>query len=255
MLYRLFSPGTYRRDPQAETVKGADSMKGLNINCLVVLVPSLIAAVYGIAVILRRVKGLYFSMGVMAIVCQMIGQLAYCITAFTGHSQQLGFHVGTLGSVGSCLFFLTANIGPVDQLVDDKSRDLRKYRLLASTAPAAAIALFVFCALVMQRRNCYVGFITSLILTVAVVMPLYFSMKMAIIPDVKGGFIYCMRPYNYAVTALGLLNTLERGLRNLWMGETVLESVLMYVLYAAIGICTLVVTAFLTRGANQWKGI
>lgn|GEM_PF-1045027 len=230
-------------------------MNGLNICYLTALVPALIAAVYGIAVILRKYRGLYFVMEVMAIVCLMIGQLAYCITAFTGASRPSEFHIGTLGAVGSCLFFMTANIGPMNQLADDNREQLQKYRLLASTGPIAAVILLAFCVFIMNRRNCYIGFTTSLIMTAFTVVPLYFSTKMAIIPDVEDGFISCMRPNNYAVTVLGLLNTLERGMRNLWFGDTVIENLLMYALYISIGLCTLVVIMLLKKGAKRWTEI
>lgn len=224
-------------------------MNGLKICCILVLLPSVLAAVYGITVVLRKYRGLYFSMGVLAVVCLMIGQLSYCITAFTGHTQNYGFHICTLGSIGCCLFFMMANIGPVNQLADNQSR---KYWALASIGPMLATGLFLFCVCMMERRSCYLGIVTSLIMTLFIMMPLYFSTKMALIPDVEGGFLSCMRPYNIAVTVLGLLNTLECGLRNLWFGLTAIETVLRYALYGAIGLCTLIVMALLKRGAKQW---
>lgn len=227
----------------------------IRICCLSILIPSLLATIYGLAVVLRKNRGLYFTIGVLAIICLMIGQLAYFITALTRNPQFLNFHIGTLGSIGCCLFLLTANMGPMNQLADDGSKKLKKYRLLALLGPAFNFAIFAFCLILMVQRNNYTGLASSLVMTLVAALPLYFSTKMSIIPDVDGGFVDCMRPFNYAVTVLCLLNTFEGCMRYLWLGRTVLEMSLAYALYGAIGICTLFVMAFLERGGRRWRNI
>lgn len=219
------------------------------------LVASLIAVIFGIAVVLRRNRGLYFTMGVLAIVCLMMAQLSYFTTSFTINPHLLDFHIGTLGVIGCCLFFLTANIGPMNQLADDKSKRMLKYRLVALLGPGICIAFFVFCLFAMKRNGDNTGLVSTIHTTFISLLPIYYSTKMAIIPDIKGGFVDCMRPYNNAVTFLMLLMTLESGLRYVWQGRTVLESSLTYAFYILVAICTLAVMFLLHWGAKKWKNI
>jgi len=223
------------------------------ICCLEVILPSLAAVVYGFAVIVRRYKGLYFTMGVMAVVSLMVGQLSTVVAAFAGMDIFGQFNIGTLGSVGSCLFFLTANVGPMGMLADDAACKRRKYRVLALAGPLAAAVLQGLCVLYMVKINYFTGLAAELILTAITMLPLYFNTKMAITPDVKDGFLTCMRPYNICVVVLMLLAAVERGLRNAWVADTVAEHILSYCLYAAIGLSTLGVVIFLKRGAKRWK--
>ena len=227
-------------------------MSDLYICYIEVLVPALLAVAYGQWAVMRRHKHLYFTMGMLAIVCLMIGQLAYCTTGLSGHTEFREFHIGSLGSVGSCLFFLSANTGPVNDLADG-GRLPRKWRLLALLGPAAALLLYGVCGWAMVRQRATVGLVTGLCLTGVTAVSLYYSTLMAIVPDKDWGFIDQMRPYNSAVTLLGLLNTLERGLRGLWMSASLAERLAMFLLYGAMGLCTLAVVILLKRGAARWE--
>jgi len=225
-----------------------------SICCLEVLIPSLLASVYGFAVIIRRYKGTYFSMGVLGVFCMFIGQLAYFMSMIAGINSYAEFHIGTLGSVGSCLFFLTANMGSVYMLADGDDEKVKRRAILAAAGPVFAALLYGGCVFLMNLRSNYGGLTVGIILTAITMLPIYFSTKAAIIPDAENGFFTYMRPYNRFVVALMLLNTLERGARNVWGGSPA-EITLCYAFYAMIGLCTLAVIVFLKRGAERWRNI
>jgi len=224
------------------------------ILCYEVLIPTFIASVYGFTVIMRRHKGLYFSMGVLAVFCMFIGQLAYFFALYTGNQSYTQFHIGTLGSVGSCLFFLTANMGPVNMLADIDDEKRRKCNALAYIGPAVLAVIFTACTAVMYNKGIDSGIAVTAMLTAITMPPMYFITKAAIIPDVKDGFYDCMRPYNMAVTGLMILFTLERSARSIW-SDSYAALILSYVFYGVLGLCAPSVMFLLERGATRWKNI
>ena len=105
-----------------------------------------------------------------------------------------GFQLGVFGVVGSLLFLFSANFGAMDSLADDKSKTFRKYRIIALSAPAAALASYIiFICFTDLPRSVKIA---SALVTVFVMQASYFHLKHLILPDVDYGIINCLKTYN-----------------------------------------------------------
>ena len=98
--------------------------------------------VYGVFRFFRSKSPLYAQMVVLGIGCAMLGRLFVTLRLITLGELRSSFHVGTLGILGSFLFFISANYGQMDSLVDDGRPDLRKYRWAALCAPLSVLVLY-----------------------------------------------------------------------------------------------------------------
>ena len=67
--------------------------------------------VYGLVKFFREPSALYSRMIVFGIGCTMLGRLFETLQVVVAGEIREGFHVGVLGTLGSFLFFLTANYG------------------------------------------------------------------------------------------------------------------------------------------------
>lgn len=95
--------------------------------------------------------------------------------------------------IGSFLFFLSANYGQMDALVDDGSKAFRKTRLRAILAPAILLLLYVLFfigAKDMEIRIC-VGMVSAFLIPCA-----YYNFKHIIIYDVDMGIIRQVKSYD-----------------------------------------------------------
>ena len=140
--------------------------------------------IYGVVQFFRKRTALYARMIVFGIGCVMLGRLFETLRFFTTGEFHEGFRVSVLGTLGSFLFFLTANYGQMDSLVDDRSPVIRKYRIIAVLAPLTVAGLYV-----LYFR--YAGFgedaIVNGIISLVICQTTYFQLKHLIIPDVEGG--------------------------------------------------------------------
>ena len=70
------------------------------------------------------------------------GKLYQVVRLLTGGEICGQFQLGVSGCIGSLMFLFSANFGAMDRIADDKSKALRKYRIIALAAPAAVAALY-----------------------------------------------------------------------------------------------------------------
>lgn len=79
---------------------------------------ALIGVLYGALSFFTGKSALYLKMIACGVGCQMFSRLFNLVYIVTQGKLPDGFHVGMLGLVGSFLFFLLANYGQMDALVD-----------------------------------------------------------------------------------------------------------------------------------------
>ena len=104
---------------------------------------ALIGTTYGAADFFPGKSALYLKMVTCGVGCQMFSRLFYVVYIMTQGSTPDGFHIGFLGMAGSFLFFLSANYGQMDTLVDDGTAAFRKTRLEALLVPCVLLAIYV----------------------------------------------------------------------------------------------------------------
>ena len=199
---------------------------------------------YGLYRFFRGKTAMYIKMIVFGIGCAMLGRLFETLQLFANGQIQSGFHVGILGVVGSFLFFFTANYGQMDSLVDDGSKQFRKYRLIALAAPACIILLYIFLVL---RIGFGQATIVRGIETLIISQAAYYHLKHLIIPDVDYGVIRSLRLYNLLALIYSFLCMAEMLLT---LVNLPVLSVIVYVLMCA---AMLVFLPILKRGVKRWQ--
>ena len=199
---------------------------------------------YGLYRFFRGRSAMYIKMIVYGIGCAMLGRLFETLQLFANGQIQSGFHVGVLGVVGSFLFFFTANYGQMDSLVDDGTKEFRKYRLIALAAPAALIAVYLLYFLrVGFGQDVVVRGIETLIISQAA----YFHLKHLIMPDVDYGVIRSLRQYNMLALIYGALCMAEM------LFHTIKMPVLSIIVYVLLCVTMLVFMPVLERGVKKWQ--
>ena len=210
---------------------------------LAIFICTAISFTYGAIRFFKKGKALYLQMIVGGLGCMMLSRAFLFITLLTNGSLPDGFHVGMLGVVGGFLFFLSANYGQMDKLLDDGARENRKYRLIPLIAPcvfAGVYASLFFIPAAADNRVIY-GIMMAIIMFAS-----YFNLKHLIFPDVEFGIIRSIRGYNLIALLLALLSA----------GEIVLLAlnieIALIILYAVICIVSIAIVPILERGVKKW---
>ena len=149
---------------------------------------------YGAAEFFKPRKALYGKMIACALLCIGIGRLFNIVRLLAGSDLYENFQLGSLGIIGSIVFFFSANYGAINIIADDGSGSLKKYKAVAHIT-----AIVILCTYIPLF---YLGDITLLwkiqggVLVAAVAACSYYHVKFSIIPDVDLGVIGILRPYN-----------------------------------------------------------
>ena len=158
---------------------------------------SLFGFIFGGIKYFRPRQALYAQMITLALGCSAFGRLFYIVrlltSGFITGSVQLGF----FGIVGSFMFFFSSNFGTLDSLLDDRSKEFRKYRLISFIAPAVMIGLYVWLFATADIQKMWK--ILGAVLMFFTVQSSYFNLKHLIFPDVDFGVVKCLRLYNLLV--------------------------------------------------------
>ena len=154
---------------------------------IIVCAAAFLGFIYGGIQFFRPKKALYAQMITLALGCITFGRLFNIVRLLTDGNLTDSFQLGFLGLIGSLMFFYSANFGTVDSLADDRTKEFRKYRLIALIAPAAAIALYVVLFLVGDVPLLWK--ISGTILTLFIVFTSYYNLKHLIFPDVEFGIV------------------------------------------------------------------
>ena len=133
---------------------------------LAVLICTAVSFTYGAIRFFRKGKALYLQMIVGGLGCMMLSRAFQFIVLATTGSMPEGFHIGMLGLVGGFMFFLSANYGQMDKLLDDGAREYRKYRLLSLIAPGVLAVLYLLLFLIPDASDKLViyGVMTAIIM-------------------------------------------------------------------------------------------
>ena len=200
--------------------------------------------IYGLVRFFPQKTALYLRMIVFGVGCSMLGRLFETLQLFVNGQLTSGFHVGMLGIVGSFLFFFTANYGQMDSIVDDGSKQFRKYRLIGMIAPLAVIALYVVLPVVK-------GFSESTVVlgvqSAVIALASYYHLKHLIIQDVDYGLIRSIRSYNLIALIYAYLCMAEM------LVETIaFPTVCTAIVLALQCVAMLAIIPVLERGVKKW---
>ena len=210
---------------------------------LAMFICTAVSFTYGVVRFFKKGKALYLQMIVGGLGCMMLGRAFQFITLLTRGFLPDGFHVGALGIVGSFVFFLSANYGQMDKLLDDGAKENRKYRLLGLLAPLliAGIYSLIFLFNIGRESMIVYGVMAAIIMFAS-----YFNLKHFIFPDVEFGIIRSIRGYNLIALLLAVLSVGEIALL-LWN-----KLIPLLILYVAICVVSIAIVPILEKGVKKW---
>lgn len=162
--------------------------------------------IYGVAKLVWAKNALYTRMIVYGIGCAMMGRLFITISLFAFGELLGSFNIGMLGTIGSFLFFFTANYGQMDSLVDDGSEAFRKTRIMALIAPAVIWGLY---AIFFRYAGVHVSTFVYGLEAAVIGLASYFHLKHILIEDVDFGLIKSLKRYNILALAYAVVCMLE----------------------------------------------
>lgn len=207
---------------------------------------ALVGFIYSLIKFFRPKKALYKKMVACALGCLFIERLYEIVQyVIVGDLPQL-FEIGTFGNIGCYMFLFSANYGAIDSLIDDKSAELKKYRLAALAAPLIAVAAAVFIMLSPSNPG---RKITCAIEQLFVGTSAYYSLKHLIIPKKYSDFLSGMRAF-HAISLLLAVGTMVEDI--IWCYQVSVQAV-WYIPYAILFFSMLALAPALERGTKQWR--
>lgn len=190
-------------------------------------------------------KGAWFpkfvatGLGCMALGC--LHDTVYLLV--TGHYAD-DISIGHIGVIGCFLFLISASYGQLDGIFDDRTKENRKYRLLALLAPLLMTLIFI--PVLHTGRLSPVMKVVHFIGWIPMILASYFNFKHAILPDGGFAFVKAIRPYNITATLFGFAEIV-------YLTMYILEKPQMTVICAiflAVSACCMMF--FAKRGAEKW---
>ena len=208
----------------------------------------LAAAIWGAVISFGKRSALFLQIVACGLGCMSLGNVFVFVMQFTAPTDVLvnlneGFHIGLLGTFGMFAFLFSASFGQIDGLGDDKSKELRKYRLIAMIAP---IIVVIFFAIIANSGIKLKMQIVYFILFLPAALASYYNLKHLIIPDVEDGILTAIRNYNRSTLVLTFLIILSFAIKT--NGQTI-----VYGITAILsGVCALLVLWFAKDGTERW---
>lgn len=206
------------------------------------------SAIYGIAVSFKKKGVLFVQIIVSGVACLALGNI-FTLTLQITAPQEVkniminGFNLGMLGIFGFFFFVFSAAFGQIDGLGDDRSKSLRKYRLIGLIAIIPVLICVVLILLSPIRETLKIVYA---ILYLPAVLASYYNLKHLVLPDVYLGIIACMRRYNLFMlitTAVLLMNTVFKV-----YGSTTLYGISNVL----IGVMGAIIIVSAKRSAERW---
>lgn len=211
----------------------------------IVFLCAIAALIFSAVKMLFKKTALYFKLIFGAVFCHMLGYVYDICEYYTQGSLSEGFTIGYLGCIGSFLFLLTANLGYMDGILDDKKSTSKRIRFLALLAPLAALLLLIpnfFAEVPMGTKAFYV------ITWIPAFFSTYFNLKHAIIPDMDFGFVKAIRPFNVVALLFSLLQLLHLTLWNF----CVQAWVPLLISGILLGSSSIVMIVLAQKGVEKW---
>lgn len=170
------------------------------------------SAIYGVTVSFKKKGVLFVQIIVSGVACLALGNIFTLMLRITAPKEIVsslinGFNIGMLGIFGFFFFVFSAAFGQIDGLGDDRSKTLRKYRIIGVAAVIPVIICIVPIVLSPVQEMLKIVYA---ILYLPAALASYYNLKHLILPDVDFGIIACMRKYNLfmlIMTAIILLST------------------------------------------------
>ena len=220
-------------------------MKLYLIANIIGFVCALFGFIFGGIKFFRPRQALYAQMITLALGCNAFGRLFYIVRLLTGGFITGSVQLGFFGIVGSFMFFFSSNFGTLDSLLDDKSKEFKKFRLISLIAPAVFLAMYILFFFTADISTIWK--ILGAVLTIFAALSAYYNLKHLIFPDVDFGVVKCLRPYNLLV----LVYTLSVFVECIGLSRD--NAVLTLICCIVTGVISAAMMPLIVRGLKKWR--
>ena len=214
------------------------------ISNIITCVCALIGFVYGIMKYMNSDTPIFAKMVTMASGCMVFGGLYQIIRIWIGRDITQDFQLGYLAFIGSLLFLLSASWGQINKAVDNKSKELRKYRLIALIAPVFIAAAYGVIAALFEVTT--LNKITGSLVSILAMLLGYITLKHLILPDDEAGLVKALKSYNF----LTLIYTLSCVAQMIVL--TAGSELAALIVAIIVGIVLLLLVPAVGKGVKKW---
>ena len=151
----------------------------------------------------------YLLFSLFATLSEFLSRVYYVLAILFFNGLPQTFNVGFVGYAATLLFFLLANIGQIDWLVDDRKTVKPIYRIIPAIIPAAELCAALY-GLTLDNVTPSIR-VSFVVISIIAGFAGYFNIKHVIIPDVVFGIVRSVRGYNLIAFSAGLLSLCEIG--------------------------------------------
>ena len=140
------------------------------------------AFVYGASRLLNKNTLAYFHFLIWGVACFALLALSACVNCLCHTVYEPYVSLGSFGSVGVYIAFLSANRGVLDKIVDERTASTRKARYLALIVPVIAAALTVWLCIKYASDGHTASGILLLVLSIPMIYSCYLNIKHLLLP-------------------------------------------------------------------------
>ncbi len=170
-------------------------MKALTVYDFITLIIVLAASIFGIVRMFAKKAPMYFRLIVCGVLCFAFQYIYYFLALLCKMDMPNFYNICFLGIGGSFIFFVSANYGQFNSIVDEYGKRLRLIRLISLLAPLAFLVWFILICLGAKNISAY----TVLVLAtsaVPIMIGSYFNLKYLVIKNDSLGLLKGVKPLN-----------------------------------------------------------
>lgn len=207
---------------------------------------ALIGLFYSLIRFFKPKQAMYKKMVACALGCIFIERLYGIVQYAVAGDITPYFQIGSFGNIGCFLFLFSANYGAVDSLIDDGSAEVKKYRLIALAAPAAAVAAAIAILCSPSRPGKTITCAVEMLFAGA---SAYYSFKHLIIPKQYSDFLSDLRFFHF----LSLVLAAGVAIEDILWCYNVTEQIMWIVPYLILLVPVVALAPALERGTKKWE--
>lgn len=210
---------------------------------VIVLFFAIATLIYGLTTFFKFKKKLYFQVILGAVICHILGTVFDVCELIINGALTEGFTIGYLGTIGCFLFLLTASCSYMDGILDDRTTNMRKSRIIALIAPVIVVLMLVpnwMASVPLGTKISYT------LIWIPATFSSYFNLKHLILPDMGFGFVKAIRPFNVAALVFTEFQLIHLTVWNFggWI-STIISG-------AFLGVSCFMMMAMAKKGVSKW---
>lgn len=207
---------------------------------------SAITFICGARRLLNKKTLAYFHFLIWGVACFVLLSLSACVNCLCAATYEPYVSLGSFGSAGVYIAFLSANLGVLDRIVDERTPSTRKARYLALIFPVIVEAVILWlCANYVSRGHIASG-IMLLILSVPMVISCYLNIKHLLLPMDAMEILKATRGCDVTCLIFALVEFLY--ILTVAFGSVLFAEILFFLRSAML----VLLMIFAVRGAKKW---